>query len=277
MAEETMNNDGFEMDLSGLGEQGTDNQKEQKNDNNGTQLPDGLDPETIALAMAVKKAKEDPNFRSVLQSAISQNQTNDVQQQTQEDEDEKRLRELKAELESLKQKAQYLDPSSDEFNRISQRVAELELEILKLEPKVYVKKALTPIQQQQVYIALQNAIAYANNVLFNNPRLARIPNEKKMQIFSVVQQALNEVYQRDPRSLMNPQNVQSFVDAIIARGLMDVLLPPPSDPGLNNPSASTNDTVSIPEHVKRELKQLGISEEEYLKNLNELKEAFGNG
>lgn len=246
----------FDLDL----EEGTQDNKQQDTDKQqGTGIPEGVDPETWALAVALKKAKEDPDTRHMLASALGVNEqqaaSQPVNQQPQRvvDPREEELNKKREEIARIEAELAQMPPDDPKRQDLLARLVLLNTEVARLEPIIEMNKKMGTMQQAQM--AMMQLLQYANQVLATDPRYAALHSEQKQAIIMGVQNGLAQLLNTAPDQLLHP-NAMQFVDMAIRNLAFEFLVPKaPHDPGVNQPGKPQE---SIPRELLEQAKEDGI-------------------
>ncbi len=259
-----------------------DDKQEEKS---GNVIPEGVDPDTWALAVALKKAKENPAIaQAFAQVAAPQQATGTAltgipgmqmagaqPQPPAQSEDAQRLEAVKKEQEEIRRKLMEVEAGSDEYNRLMLRLQELETERIVLEPKVEMERQLSPLREAQINNAITTLLNYAQQRIATDMRLNSLPPEKKQVLLNAVQQGLMMLKQREPDQLLSAE-ATNMVEVIIRSVYYQVAEPvAPYDGGVNPGNAPGND---IQQQIISAAKDAGVDPKVLAE---ELKYVMGGG
>jgi len=257
----------FDLDL----ENEAQDTKQEDNKQQAAGIPEGVDPETWALAVALKKAKEDPDARRVLASALGvseQPASQPVNKQPQQPVDprEEELKKKREEIERIEAELAQLPPDDPRRQDLLARLVLLNTEVARIEPIIEMNKKMGIMQQAQM--AMMQLLQYANQVLMTDPRYASLHNEQKQAIMMGVQNGLAQLLNNAPDQLLHP-NAMQFVDMAIRNLAFEFLVPKaPHDPGVNQPGKAQE---TIPKELLEQAKADGIDPKILLEELKALR------
>ena len=264
-----MSEDTFEINMDTV-EDAKDTQQPQAQQ---PPIPEGVDPETWALAVALKKAKEDPQMAAMF-ARVAQPQAQQPAAQPQPEvlPEQKRLEEVRAEIAQLEEKLSRTAPDDPEYASIVNRIAMLKLEEAKLEPVVTVKREIGPLRQFQIQTLIAQLGAWANQRIAADPVLSKNPQGMQLAL-TRVNAALQELNTLATRRDVSLAEGQQLVETIIRNTAYEVMVPQvPYDPGVNAGQPVNRKRVEdeIPEDVKKLAEQEGIDFDELKRVVEEL-------
>ncbi len=234
---------------------------------------DEIDQETLALAMALKKAKEDPQTAALFREVVGGGGTPAPaaqQNMTVKSPEEEQLEKVRAEIATIEERLRSIPPDSDEATHLMSRMAMLKLDEARLEPVVRVAKELEPMRASQVQNAIWQLAQMANNRIASDPVLRDKPDAQAIAR-QKVDEGLRKLAQTAPDQLLTPQ-VHDFIEAIVRSVAYDAMVPSaPYDQAVNTPTH--NQKPDIPRDVLEMAKRRGIDPEDILRYA----QRFGGG
>jgi len=243
-----MEDERFEIDMDM-----TEDEKPEQKPAQG--LPEGLDQETLALAMALKKIKEDPSVRSVFEAALGHDRQ-PQQAQPAVDPREQELNQKKQRLAELE--AQYAQLPEDDPRRaqLAVEIVTLRTEIASLEPLIAVERRVKPIEQTLLHTRMNELYLFAQNLLMGDRRYDRLTAEQKQMILQNIRAGLERMLRENPAGLQDP-NATMYLEQLINSYAFQFMVPqPPHDPGVNQPQQGASS--QIPPEILEEAKRDGV-------------------
>lgn len=233
-----------------------------------------VDQETLALAMALKKAKEDPAtaelFRQVIGGGSPATAPNQPPAQPQVSAEEKQLEEIRTQIRNIEDRLRTLTTDSEEYGQLMNQLAMLKLDEAKLEPVVRLKRELQPLRQNQAQAALWQWTDFARKRIDSDPILSQKPEAARTAL-ARVEEGLNDLFNRAPDQLVLPQ-VRDFIEAIVRSVAYDVTVPsPPHDAGGN--AGRSTATPDVPKELLEAAQRRGVKVEDII----EYAKRFGGG
>ena len=226
-----------------------------------------VDEDLLALARALKKAKEDPETRRVLAAALGvQEQPQPQPAQPVVDPREEELKQKREQAAQLQAEIAQLPPDDPKRQELLAQLVLLNTEIARLEPLVEVGKQMSTMQAAQ--LALTRLQQHATQLLMSDPRYATLTPEQKQAVLSGVQNGLFQLYSQSPDQLNHPAATQ-FVEMMVRNLAFEYLIPkPPHDPGVNQPGQPGE---QIPRDLLEQAKADGIDPKLLLEELKSLR------
>jgi len=223
----------------------------------------GVDEETLAIAMAIKKAKEDPQVASLFRQVVGVENTQPAQQQPQAapqvTPEEQQLESVRKEIAQIEERLRSTSPESDDYAQLMNRLALLRLDEARLEPTVRIQREMAPLRENQARTALYQLSMVARQRVESDPVLSQNPTAKQVAL-QKVEQSLNELFRQAPDQLLSPQ-VNEFIEAIVRGVAYEYMLPkPPHDPGMN--AQGTGGGTVVPKEIEALASKFGLDPKE---------------